>query len=125
MRPAMYIFVNKGARMSTGKAVAQGAHAAVEAFRISKPQLVHEWYLGGHYTKLVMEADSEEQLRTIQHYLEERDFRTKLIIDEGHTEVTPLTVTALGVEVVDKDNEHVAATFSTFKLYQDKRRRFS
>jgi peptidyl-tRNA hydrolase len=105
--------------MSTGKAAAQAQHAAVEAYRLSDPKLLDHWYLGGHYTKLVMLAEDTEQMRTIQHYLEERGFLTKLIIDEGHTEIAPLSVTALGVEVVDRDEPHVAATFETFKLYKE------
>lgn len=105
--------------MSTGKASAQAAHAAIEAFRVSDPSMLHEWYLGGHYTKLVMAGEDETHMRTIQHYIEERGFKTKLIIDEGRTEVRPHTVTALGVEIVDKDDQHAAATFVTFKIYRD------
>jgi len=120
MRAAMYLFLNRELGMSTGKASAQVAHAAVEAYRISDPDMLDEWMLGGHYTKLVMLAEDTEQMRTIQHYLQDRDFLTKLVIDEGHTEIAPLSVTALGVEVVDRDDPHVAATFETFKMYREK-----
>jgi peptidyl-tRNA hydrolase len=143
MTPAMYLFLNKGLGMSTGKAAAQVAHAAVEAYRISmnadsparhgekRPQphlpstalyetnVVRRWYCGGHYMKLVMEARDSDHLRAIETYLEARGFRTVLIIDEGRTEVEHLTLTALGVEIVDKDDPHVQATFGDFKLYRD------
>lgn len=130
MNPAMYIFINKGLRMSTGKAAAQAAHAAVEGYRLScglephRPQeglaregyVARNWYQGGHYTKLVMEAEDDQHLLSIREYIESRGFRTALIVDEGHTEVRPFSTTALGVEIVDKDDTHVAATFGEFKL---------
>ena len=135
MKPAMYIFVNKGLGMSGGKIGAQAGHAAVEAYRLSledyhshdakseEPKvhsdLVREWYKGGHYMKLVMEAESQEHLLIVERYLNDRGFKTALIIDEGHTEVAPITATALGVEIVDKDDPHTAATFESFRLYKD------
>lgn len=134
MDPCMYIFLNAGAGMSTGKAAAQAAHAAVEAYRLSCPPapdrpesqgyfvqstIVNRWYQGGHYKKIVLRADDELHLHTIERYLEDRGFRTALIVDEGMTEVRPHTATALGVEVVDKDDGHTAATFSTFDLFRD------
>ena len=105
--------------MSPGKLAAQVAHAAVEAYRVSDPELVRVWYLGGHYTKLVMLAKSERELDSIERYLNDRDFQTALVIDEGRTEIEPFTSTALGVEIVDKDDPRTKATFSQFKLYRE------
>lgn len=113
----MYIFANRGAGMSKPKMAAQVAHAAVEAYIASPWAMQNAWYVGNHYTKVVLDAEDETHLHTIQKYLEERGFTTKLIIDEGRTEIRAYTATALGVEIVDKDNEHVAATFSGFKTY--------
>lgn len=115
----MYSFINRGLGMTPGKIAAQAMHAAVEAFRISDPAMLDAWYLGGHYCKLVMFAEDDVHLITIQKYIEERGFQTKLIIDEGRTEIRPLSITALGVEVVDRDDPHTAATFGTFKLYKE------
>lgn len=108
--------------MSTGKCAAQASHAAVEAFQISKPNLTAEWYKGLHYTKLVMLAEDTEQLKNIAHYLEERGFVVKLIVDEGRTEVKPYSATALGVEIVDRDDPHTLATFGDFRTYKDKKK---
>lgn len=120
VKPAMYLFVNKGLGMSTGKTAAQVGHAAVEAYRISKPNITDAWYKGLHYMKLVMECRDTEHLLSTERYLNERGFETVLIIDEGHTEIDPITPTALGVEIVDKDDEHVAACFESFRLYKDR-----
>lgn len=128
MRAVMYLFANKGLGMSSGKMAAQVSHAAVEAYRLSlqregewwhETDIIKDWYIGGHYCKYVMLAEDEAHLHTIRHYLEERGFKTKLIIDEGHTEVRPHTATALGVEIVDKDDPHTAATFKDFKIFRD------
>lgn len=118
--PVMYIFVNKGLQMSPGKMAAQASHAAVEAYLLSDKELIKDWRLGLHYTKLVMQARDESHIGTIQEYLKERGFISTAIIDEGLTEIEPHVVTALGVEIVDKNDPNVAATFSTFELYKEK-----
>lgn len=117
----MYIFLNTGLNMSTGKAAAQASHAAVEAYRISDARLLESWYLGGHYKKLVMEARDETHLLSIDRYIRARGFETELVIDEGFTEVPRHSITALGVEVVDKDDPHTAATFESFELLREKK----
>ncbi len=118
-RTVMYIFINKGLRMSSGKIAAQASHAAVEAYRISSKEKLAKWYEGGHYTKLVMQATDAENIRTIERYLNDRGVKTALIIDEGRTEVSPHSITALGCEVVDKDEGDTEAIFSEFQLYKD------
>lgn len=106
--------------MSTGKAAAQAAHAAVEAYLLTPDtNLKRVWHRGGHYKKIVLAADDELHLHTIRQYLYDRHFDTALIVDEGATEVRPHSATALGVEIVDKDHAHAAATFSSFSLYKD------
>jgi peptidyl-tRNA hydrolase len=135
MKPVMYIFANRGLGMSPGKLAAQVAHAAVEAYRIScfenpsKPSgsgliessIVKEWYRGGHHTKLVMLARDTEHLYTIERYLEERNVTTKLIIDEGRTEIAAHSPTALGCEILDKDNLDVVAVFESFQTYREEK----
>jgi PTH2 family peptidyl-tRNA hydrolase len=121
----MYIFANAGLGMSPGKLAAQCGHAAVEAYRLSIDRDIHErhateqsmtkaWLDSGH-TKLVMEARDTEHLISIHMYLTQKGYNTSLIIDEGRTEVSPHTPTALGVQIVDKDSERVQFAFSDFK----------
>ena len=132
MKAAMYLFVNRGLGMSPGKIAAQAGHAAVEATLLSHPhlnpspecptiELWSKWREGLHYAKYVMEARDNEHILLIDKYLNERGFRTHLVIDEGHTEVPSLSPTALGVALVDKDDPHTKATFSSFKLYKEPR----
>lgn len=118
MNPVMYIFINKGLKMSTGKSIAQGAHAACEAVRMSKLEMIKAWNEYGFYTKMVMEARDANHLDYIQKYLEERDIKSKLIIDEGRTEIPAHTPTALGVEIIDKDIQ--GPIFQEFDLFKDK-----
>jgi peptidyl-tRNA hydrolase, PTH2 family len=121
VKPVMYIFVNTEVGMSPGKLAAQAAHAAVEAYRISENPRIDAWYVGGHHTKLIMDGGSELRLKITKDYLEWRGFSCELVIDEGRTEVEPFTATALGVEIVDKDDEHTAATFGDFKTLRPPR----
>lgn len=140
MKPAMYIFINRDLGMSPGKIAAQAGHAATEATLLSHPdthaglgqygnvitypqegveELWSAWRTGLHYAKYVMEARDADHLRDTERYLRDRGFRTALVIDEGHTEIDPIQPTALGVALVDKDDPHTAATFSSFKLYRE------
>ncbi len=118
INPVMYIIMNKGIKMSTGKMIAQGSHAACEAVRISKPELVEVWNRFGFYTKLVLEARNEKHLTTFKTYLEERNIKSVLIIDEGRTEIEKHTPTALGVEIVDKNE--LGPIFKELNLFRDK-----
>lgn len=118
MKPVMYIIANRGLNMSPGKLSAQVAHAAVEAYRLSDRKLIDAWYEGGHHTKIVLGVDDEDALQNAVIYIRERGFDCKPIIDEGRTEIRPFTMTAVGVEIVNKDNPHVAATFESFRTYK-------
>jgi PTH2 family peptidyl-tRNA hydrolase len=117
-RPVMYLIANKGLGMSAGKLAAQVAHAAVRATMFQTPSEVSEWFEKGE-TKIVLEARDAEHLILAQTYLDRAGFRSHLVIDEGHTEVPPLSATALGVELVDKADEQVKFTFETFKTYKE------
>ena len=80
--------------------------------------MLNRWRRGGHYAKIVLQADD---LQVAERYINDRGFRTVQIIDEGRTEIDPLTPTAIGVEIVDKDAGHVQDTFSAFKLYRERK----
>lgn len=113
----MYVFINKGLGMSSGKMAAQAVHAGIEAYRISEPKKIKQWYKYKFYPVYVLEAKDAEHLKDIKDYLHERDIKSSLIIDEPMTELDRHTPTALGVELVDKDE--VGEIFQMFKLYKE------
>jgi peptidyl-tRNA hydrolase len=120
MKPTQYIFINRGANMSAAKMAAQASHASILSYiwsAESLPGLAKEWLNSGHYTKIILLAEDEQQLDNINDYLIERSFKTFMVIDEGRTEVRPFTKTALGVQLVDKDE--VQDIFGEFKVYKD------
>lgn len=117
-----YIIANQGANMSGGKLAAQVAHAAVKGYAITRVQggdYIEVWNKTGH-TKIVLMARDNEHMYAAERYLADQGIATALIIDEGRTEVPALTPTALGSELVDKDDERIKFAFGTFKLYKDK-----
>jgi PTH2 family peptidyl-tRNA hydrolase len=118
MKPVMYIIANRGLKMSPGKLAAQVAHAAVEAFQVSDPEMIKAWYIGRHHTKIVLGAESDEAMHNAYAYLTDRGFDAVAIIDEGRTEIPEFSFTAIGVAIVDKDDPHTAATFESFRTYK-------
>lgn len=125
----MYIVANRGLGMSPGKLAAQVAHAAVKAFewslepvRFDKSgasiDIVKLWNETGH-TKIVLEARDTEHLLMVERYLAEHGFAGVLIIDEGRTEIDPHTPTALGIPIVDKDDEKVQFAFGDLRTYRE------
>lgn len=119
--PTLYLFVNRGLGMSPGKIAAQAAHAAVEGFRATPPDsnLLRLWLKGLHYKKIVLLGRDTEHMTNIGIYLDARRFTFVPIIDEGMTEIEPHSFTAIGCALVDKNEPHTAATFSSFDLYKE------
>lgn len=111
-----YIIANKGLSMSPGKLAAQVAHGAVRGVDMTDDAVVNEWLATGE-TKIVLEARDEQHLRTAQEYIAERGITTYLVIDEGRTEVPPLSATVLATEVVEKEDPNVKMAFDTFVTY--------
>ncbi|MGD2200869.1 MAG: peptidyl-tRNA hydrolase Pth2 [Candidatus Bathyarchaeota archaeon] len=85
--------------MSTGKLIAQAAHSAVGASELAKKENYKAWRVwrdeGGK--KVVLEAESLEELEGLREKAEGLNIVNVLIKDAGHTEVPPGTVTALGL----------------------------
>lgn len=111
-KPTIYIFMNKAFGMSAGKLAAQAAHA------VARVPVGKEWD-APHRTILVMQARDEAHINNIMRYLDERSVKSYAIIDEGVNEIDPHVITALASQVVDKEDENINDTFSTFELYRD------
>lgn len=90
------IVVRTDTDMSTGKMVAQGAHAAVGAFRNAPGDAAESWLSAGA-TKVVVKAEGEEELRALQRWASREDVPSYLVTDAGRTDVPTGTVTALGL----------------------------
>lgn len=118
-RPVIYIIMNKALRMSAGKLASQSAHAAALAVINSPREMVNRWEDAAHKAVIVLSGHDEAYLKTAQEYLEQRKIHTIPIIDEGITEVDPLSWTALTSQILDKDSDDIKAAFSVFHSYRD------
>lgn len=120
--PVMYLFVNGSLNMSPGKMAAQVAHAAVRAAlwtQQNNAKLGSKWLYNGE-CKLVMSARDENDIKRIHDYLKIKNINSHIIYDEGLTELGGTEITALGVEVVDRELEEIQNAFGHFKLYRPK-----
>jgi PTH2 family peptidyl-tRNA hydrolase len=95
------IILDEGLGMSRGKQIAQACHASLKSYKKANGQAQKDWEDQGS-KKVVLELGDER--------LEERLERAKglqipaaLVKDAGRTELTPGTVTALGVGPADED----------------------
>lgn len=117
--PVVYIFLNKSFQMSAGKAAAQAAHAVFASAAFTDESKLKLWMSSAHKTIIVLEARDMTHMGGIRKYLSQRGFNTEVVIDEGVNETDPHIATALITDILEKDDEHVKKTFSTFKLYKD------
>jgi PTH2 family peptidyl-tRNA hydrolase len=85
--------------MSTGKLIAQAAHAAVGASELGKKENHKAWrsWRDEGAKKVALEAESLEELEELQRKADDLDIVNLIIQDAGHTEVPAGTITALGL----------------------------
>jgi PTH2 family peptidyl-tRNA hydrolase len=85
--------------MSTGKLIAQAAHAAVGVSELSKKENHKNWRKwrdeGGK--KVALQVESLEELKDLQKMANDLDITNVIIHDAGHTEVPVGTITTLGL----------------------------
>lgn len=103
--------------MNPGKMAAQVGHAVAGSFRVSTSSPDNMWHKAAHRWLIVLEADNDTHLTNIREYLQERHVNSYAIIDEGVNEIRPFSITALGVERLDKDSPE-AALLSGLKKYR-------
>ena len=90
------IVVRDDLGMGRGKLAAQAAHASLEAADRATDRERRAWKDGG-MKKIVLSADSEQQLRELRREADSRGLPTALVQDAGHTQLEPGTVTAIAV----------------------------
>jgi len=96
------IVVRKDLKMRTGKAIAQGAHAAmiflVDRIKnldgFTEPQ--KEW-LRGRFTKVCVYVNSEQELVDIYEKAQDASLETHIVLDSGKTEFKQPTYTCLAI----------------------------
>jgi peptidyl-tRNA hydrolase, PTH2 family len=96
MKIKQAIIFRKDLKMSPGKMVAQGAHAAVEAVAKASLEAVERWRRNG-ITKVVLRCADEKELYKLYKKAVSLELPAAIIVDEGRTEVKPGSVTALGI----------------------------
>lgn len=98
-RPQRYkqvIILRRDIIMSPGKACAQTAHAAIEAYKRAGQSLRDMWEKAG-YHKVILAANSEEELNALFDKADDANLPASIIRDFGLTELKPGTITAVAI----------------------------
>jgi peptidyl-tRNA hydrolase len=105
MKPIIYVIANKALNMSAGKLAAQVGHAVAASILLSPHGDRDNWDKAVHKWMIVLEGENAEHLYSIERYLTDRGVHADIVIDEGVNEIRPFTPTALGVQILDKDED--------------------
>ena len=117
-----YVFLPKSLNMSVGKASSQVAHATFLALDnqrfsdIKNDKIVKDWKKNGMCV-IVLEVEDTEHLSNVAKYMDQWKIPNHLYIDEGLTEVKPMTPTSLATGVIPEDKFWM---FEGFKLFGSK-----
>lgn len=93
------ILIRTDLKMGVGKKCAQSCHASVSAsdlVRVKNTSLWKKWKNSGQ-KKVVLKINSIESIKGILIQLEKKKIEFFLVKDAGLTQLTPGTITALGI----------------------------
>jgi PTH2 family peptidyl-tRNA hydrolase len=90
------IVIRTDVGMGKGKLAAQVAHASLETYFKSPPQIQKKWREESQ-KKIVLKVASEKALLDIFQHAKSAGLPCSLIRDAGHTQVPPGTKTAVGI----------------------------
>lgn len=93
------IVVRTDLEMSPGKLAAQVAHGSVGAAELTRKKhrrWFYNWLSEGQ-KKVVLKVGSESELQNLKKKADKLNLPNILVVDAGLTELTPGTVTALGI----------------------------
>lgn len=96
------IVVNKSLGMSQGKLAAQVAHASILSMFEAPEGIVCGW-LDNSYPKIVLQAETTQDLFALQEKANELKLPSALVIDEGRTEISNGSITCLGIGPATKE----------------------
>ena len=110
-----YVIVPKKPKMSRGKIASQVAHATFIALDKQKDKtIIKKWRKRGMCV-IVLRCKNTQKLLEIQKYLEQEKIIHGLCIDEGLTEVKPMTPTALATGVLTENQFWI---FENMRLFR-------
>lgn len=93
------IILRTDLKMSTGKKVAQGCHAAVTAVEVAQkyhPMMLQNWKTEGQ-KKVVLKVASEQELLQLYEKAKQFQLPCSLIQDAGLTQIAPGSKTAVAI----------------------------
>lgn len=108
------IIIRADLKLPKGKAVAQGAHAAVEAALRSEKSDVSMWRAQGQMKIALKVADQKELLR-LNQMAKDMGLVTATITDAGRTCIAPGTMTCAAIGPAPEDD--IDAVVKDLKLY--------
>ena len=96
------IIIRQDLKLPKGKAVAQGAHASVDAVLKSDSNIVKAWRQAG-MAKIALKVKDEEELVKLFQKAKDNGFAASLITDAGKTVVAPGTKTCVAIGPDDEE----------------------
>jgi peptidyl-tRNA hydrolase, PTH2 family len=107
------ILLRMDLQLPKGKAMAQGAHAAVDAVLKAKKEDLQAWRAEG-MAKIALKVADEKELYKYIQLAKDAGLTTAVITDAGHTVVAPGTVTCGAIG--PNDEEDIDAIVGELKL---------
>jgi PTH2 family peptidyl-tRNA hydrolase len=90
------IVIRNDLEMSAGKMAAQACHASIGSYEKTPEAIIKAWR-GEGQKKVVLEVNSNSDLRKLYKKAKELEVPCFLVKDAGLTELEPGTTTALGI----------------------------
>ncbi len=90
------VLVRQDLKLSPGKLAAQCGHGFVESFLKAEEKIKKKWLQEGA-KKVVLKVTDEKEVRMFYAEAQLQHIPCALITDAGHTELTPGTVTVVGL----------------------------
>lgn len=110
--PSMALIVRKDLKLSTGKTAVQCSHAAVNCAllaRKNEPRIMERWQASGA-RKICLSIDDLTSMKILLGKAKSAGLITHLVKDAGHTEVSPGTVTVLGIGPAPRNSINALTT---------------
>ena len=107
------IIIRQDLKLPKGKAISQGAHAAVEACLKSDKDKVKMWRQNGS-KKITLKVQSKTELFKALQLAKDNNIACTLITDAGKTVIAPGTETAVGIG--PENEEKLDTYFANYKL---------